>query len=167
MFFGGVDANNHTGLAIQSIADSTNFGLHVDVVIGAQHPCLEQIKTACIFYGFICHVQTNKMAELMLKADLAIGAVGSTTWERCAMGLPSIVLVLAENQRKVAKDLDAAGVLISLGDAYNVTKPILSQAIKKITADNKKRAELSFNSLQLMKNQIRTSIVDLIANQHA
>jgi spore coat polysaccharide biosynthesis predicted glycosyltransferase SpsG len=49
------------------------------------------------------------MAELMRDADLAIGAAGSTSWERCCMGLPTLQLVLAENQRPIADALGRAG----------------------------------------------------------
>lgn len=74
IFFGGVDADNFTGRAIEALSGIDLAGLHVDVVIGAQHPCREQINDACTQHGFNCHIQTDKMAELMTAADLAIGA---------------------------------------------------------------------------------------------
>lgn len=80
VFFGGVDADNYTGRAIEALAEIGIEGLYVDVVIGAQHSCREQIKSVCAQHGFICHVQTDKMAELMAAADLAIGAGGSATY---------------------------------------------------------------------------------------
>ena len=46
------------------------------------------------------------MAEIMSKADIAIGATGVTTWERCCLGLPSLMFVTSENQTKLAKNLD-------------------------------------------------------------
>jgi len=47
----------------------------------------------------------------MLDADLAIGAGGSTSWERCCLGLPTLLYVLAENQRKIAESLEALGAV--------------------------------------------------------
>ncbi len=105
IFFGGVDAGNYTGRAIEALANIGMPDLHVDVVIGAQHPGREQIESACAGYGFVCHVQTNRMAELMAAADLALGAGGSATWERCCLGLPGIVFAVAENQQQASKDL--------------------------------------------------------------
>ncbi len=55
------------------------------------------------------------MAELMVWADLAIGAGGATTWERCYLGLPSITLVFAENQLETTVDLAAIGVTSFFG----------------------------------------------------
>jgi UDP-2,4-diacetamido-2,4,6-trideoxy-beta-L-altropyranose hydrolase len=112
VFFGGVDADNYTSFAIQALAE-LNIMLQVDVVIGSQHPNREKIQQACINHGFICHVQTTRMAELMAVADLAIGAGGTATWERCCLGLPTISFCLAENQRKLILDVALAGLIYS------------------------------------------------------
>ena len=50
-------------------------------------------------------VGVSNMAQLMADSDLAIGAAGATSWERCCLGLPSIVLALAENQRLIFSHL--------------------------------------------------------------
>ena len=111
MFFGGIDADNYTGLAIKALADMDIKGMHVDVVIGVQHPYREEIKKECAELGFVCHVQTDKMAELMAAADLSIGAGGSTLWERCCLGLPTLAVSIAENQRLLIIDAAEAGLL--------------------------------------------------------
>jgi UDP-2,4-diacetamido-2,4,6-trideoxy-beta-L-altropyranose hydrolase len=110
VFFGGVDANNLTSKAIEALAE-VNTGLKVNVVIGAQHPFKELIENACENYGYVCHVQTSYMAGLMAEADLAIGAGGSATWERCYLGLPTLTLCLAENQLRQILDAAEIGVL--------------------------------------------------------
>jgi UDP-2,4-diacetamido-2,4,6-trideoxy-beta-L-altropyranose hydrolase len=111
IFFGGVDADNYTARAIEALAGIGSHDWHVDVVIGAQHPHREQIEAACIQHGFICHVQTDKMAELMAAADLAIGAGGSAIWERCCLGLPALTICVADNQRKQIADAASEGWL--------------------------------------------------------
>jgi len=166
VFFGGVDADNYTGRAIEALSEIVISGMHVDVVIGAQHPCREQIKKASGLNGFICHIQTTKIAELMAIADLAIGAGGSATLERCSMGLPSIILVLAENQKKAAKDLNAAGVLINLGDARSVTKTKLAQAIRELIEDEKLRSELSVASLMLVPLSKQSDVVKIMVGNN-
>jgi UDP-2,4-diacetamido-2,4,6-trideoxy-beta-L-altropyranose hydrolase len=128
VFFGGVDADNYTGQAIAALSGMDIRGAHVDVVIGAQHPCLEEIKAACVQHGYICHVQTNKMAELMAVADLAIGAGGSATWERCCLGLPTLVFCIAENQKRQLADAACEGLLYAPEVGAD-----LSQAIQKHT----------------------------------
>jgi UDP-2,4-diacetamido-2,4,6-trideoxy-beta-L-altropyranose hydrolase len=111
VFFGGVDADNYTGRVVEAISEIGMPGLQVDVVIGSQHPCRVQIQEACAQHGFICHVQTDKMAELMAAADLAIGAGGSATWERCCVGLPALSICVASNQLKQIADAAQEGLM--------------------------------------------------------
>jgi UDP-2,4-diacetamido-2,4,6-trideoxy-beta-L-altropyranose hydrolase len=132
IFFGGVDADNYTGQAVEALSKLNLVGLSVDVVIGTQHPCLEQIKKSCMQHGYICHVQTNKMAELMATADLAIGAGGSASWERCCLGLPTVLIALADNQINIAKALDEANAGIYVGKFNIVGIPIIRDAITRL-----------------------------------
>jgi UDP-2,4-diacetamido-2,4,6-trideoxy-beta-L-altropyranose hydrolase len=123
VFFGGVDADNYTSLAMQALLELKSK-LQVDVVIGAQHPNREQIKRYCISHGFICHVQTAQMAKLMTEADLGIGAGGTATWERCCLGLTSIVICIAENQKKMISDGAQAGFFYSVESKNNLVDVI-------------------------------------------
>ena len=109
VFLGGVDPDNYTGIVIEALSQIANLEAQVDIVIGAEHPYREQIKTSCAEHYFNCYIQTNKMAELMIAADLAIGAGGSASWERCCLGLPTLIVAFAYNQIKIAKDLGLFG----------------------------------------------------------
>jgi UDP-2,4-diacetamido-2,4,6-trideoxy-beta-L-altropyranose hydrolase len=113
VFFGGVDAGNYTGVAVDALAGLDIKGVDVDVVIGAQHPYRPQIEAACATQRYACHVQTTRMAELMAAADLAIGAGGSATWERCCLGLPTLSICVAANQQKQIADAAQEGFLYS------------------------------------------------------
>lgn len=166
VFFGGVDTDNNTGSAILALSKIELPGLHVDVVIGAQHPCREQIEDKCRQFGFTCHVQTDRMAELMAAADLAIGAGGSATWERCALGLPSIIMELADNQRKAARDLEGAGVLVNLGDAKKVTIQGLADRVRSVIENQKLRLDLSKASLNLMSFSRQNNVVEFLIGHH-
>ena len=116
VFFGGVDADNYTLRAIEALAE-VNVTLQVDVVIGAMHPFKELIENTCAKYDYICHVQTSRMAELMMEADLSIGAGGSATWERCCLGLPAILIAFAKNQIDIVKNLKSIGACDYLSDS--------------------------------------------------
>lgn len=111
VFFGGVDADNYTGRAVDALAGLEIKALQVDVVVGIQHPCREQIEAKCASNGYRCHVQTSRMAELMANADLAIGAGGSAMWERCSQGLPALSICVADNQRKQIADAAEKGLI--------------------------------------------------------
>jgi len=126
VFFGGVDADNYTGLALEALATLENKAIKIDVVIGAQHPCREQIQRTCNAQGYVCHVQTSRMAELMAEADLAIGAGGSATWERCCLGLPALSICTAENQRRQITDAAEVGLLYAISGNDAVADAIRS-----------------------------------------
>ncbi|RTY34217.1 UDP-2,4-diacetamido-2,4,6-trideoxy-beta-L-altropyranose hydrolase [Chlorobium phaeovibrioides] len=113
VFFGGIDAENYTGRAIDVLSHTKRNGLLVDVVIGIQHPFREQIESSCSEHKFTCYVQTGSISELMAKADLAIGAGGSATWERCCLGLPTIAIATAANQLTQVGDAAGEGLLYS------------------------------------------------------
>ena len=121
VFFGGVDAGNYTGLAIKALTGLELKDIAVDVVIGAQHPSRAEIEHACAAAGFACHVQTSRMAELMATADLAIGAGGSATWERCCLGLPALSVCVADNQCKQIADAAEQGLIYSLPGGDDLT----------------------------------------------
>lgn len=128
VFFGGVDAGNYTGSALEALAALESKQFKIDVVIGAQHPCREQIQHTCAAQGYECHVQTSRMAELMAEADLAIGAGGTATWERCCLGLPSISLCVAENQQKQIADAAEVGLLYAISNDEAVVDAIRTHA---------------------------------------
>lgn len=136
VFFGGVDSDNYTGLSIEVLANIGVEGLQVDVVIGAQHPHRKEIETACAEHQFDCHVQTEHMAELMATADLAIGAGGSATWERCCLGLPALTVSLADNQTEIAKGLELLGAGKFIGSKEVGSVEVMHNAILDLIQNN-------------------------------
>ena len=124
VFFGGVDLQNYTGKTIEALAGLDDYNFHVDVVIGYQHPNKAEIMHICAKHGYLCHIQTNKMAELMVTADLAIGAGGSAIWEKCCLGLPSIAIATAENQIKQLNDLAVNGCCYLVQHKSNIIESL-------------------------------------------
>lgn len=145
IFFGGVDAENYTGKAVSAIS-GLHCALNVDVVIGAQHPARAEIEAACALYGYVCHVQTSNMSELMANADLAIGGGGVTTWERCCLGLPALVLCLADNQQKLIDDSARAGLLYAPVMECDVTSGLFHH-LKALLENPGLRALISRNGM--------------------
>lgn len=112
---GGVDRNNATGEVLSALAGAPlSSETELDIIMGPAAPFLEEIKreAAELPYRATVSVGVNDMAERMSRADLSIGAAGSTSWERCCLGLPAILVVLADNQRSAAHALSENGVAI-------------------------------------------------------
>lgn len=116
---GGVDQHNYTLQvlnALESCSGSLKKNMQVNVILGKTSPHINSIQRAAPHFSFDCRVWVNvpNMAQWMAKSDLAIGAAGSTSWERCCLGLPSILLILADNQRPIAQQLQQSGVAFCL-----------------------------------------------------
>lgn len=105
---GGVDPDNYTGQILSELAKTQlNKDIEIMVVMGATAPHLASVKhqAAAMPTKTTVKINVTNMAQLMANADLAIGAAGATTWERCCLGLPTIQLVIAQNQRQIAQAL--------------------------------------------------------------
>ena len=99
---GGSDSKNYTYVILQQLSDNFN----VTIVLGKQSPHNQMLKSYVKDKSITIIIDADNMAELMLSADLAIGAGGSTSWERCCLGLPTLLYVTADNQKKIAKKLE-------------------------------------------------------------
>lgn len=109
---GGVDKDDVTGKVLDALRTcSLPPDCRISVVMGPHAPWLAQVRGRAANMPWPTEVLVNvsDMARLMADSDLAIGAAGSTSWERCCLGLPSLMLLLAENQRGGAQALQAAG----------------------------------------------------------
>lgn len=123
---GGVDRDDATGTVLRALAGIARpTGLRVTVVMGAAAPHLGTVTALAATLPFDCEVLSgvSDMAGLMARADLAIGAAGGTAWERCALGLPTLMVVLADNQIDGTAALDRAGAGLALGRADDAGMP--------------------------------------------
>ncbi len=109
---GGVDKDNITTQVLNALLGCPlPSDCEITVVMGATAPWLAEVQQQAqtMPWSTTVRVGINTMAQLMAESDLAIGAAGATSWERCCLGLPTIIVVLAENQRHAAILLERAG----------------------------------------------------------
>ncbi|QDX98145.1 UDP-2,4-diacetamido-2,4,6-trideoxy-beta-L-altropyranose hydrolase [Pectobacterium carotovorum subsp. carotovorum] len=128
---GGVDKDNITEDILSALAntDMLSRSINITVVMGKTAPHLHKVIERSLVMPYktqvLCGV--DNMAELMSYADLAIGAAGSTSWERCCLGLPTIIIVLAENQKDIAKNLMGLGAVIAIEKDKNCIENALAE----------------------------------------
>lgn len=109
---GGVDQSNVTSQLLQALkCCELPQDCHFSVVMGLNAPWLQEVRELAENMPWPTEVLVNisDMAQRMADSDLAIGAAGSTSWERCCMGLPALMVVLADNQRVIAEALQRSG----------------------------------------------------------
>ena len=134
VFYGGVDRKNITSQTLEALMDPTLKNLEVDVVLGRQSSHRQKVeKLVAQRPHTTLHEPIQSLAGLIARADLAIGAGGTTTWERACLGLPSLVVAIAANQLPITQVLDKAGHIELLGDEASVnTKKIRSAIMNRI-----------------------------------
>ncbi len=124
---GGVDKDNVTGEVLDAIKNSLlDNNCNITIVMGSTAPHIKQIKALAAELSQPNQVLSgvSNMAELMSQADLAIGAAGSTAWERCCLGLPTLMIILAENQKLIARALTEAEATWSLENTDNLSSQV-------------------------------------------
>lgn len=112
---GGVDMDNVTGLLLSIMDDVVSDDLEcITVILGINNPHIEKIKSYSKIAKHKINVKINidNMPEVMLKHDIAIGALGSTTWERATLGLPTINIAIAPNQLIIVNKLREHGMIV-------------------------------------------------------
>jgi len=161
---GGGDPDNQTSKVIRALQGMGPKDLHVKVVVGAANPhkaVLEAASRSCRFPIQVVHDASN-MAELMAWADLAVSAGGSTCWEMAFMGLPCVMLVLAENQEGIAKGLEEVGAGISLGWFERVTEEDILDAVQNLLCDVYQRKEMSDRAKALIDGRGRDRVRSIL-----
>jgi len=151
VFLGGSDPKDLTGMALDALSDPVLRHLEVDVVVGANYlhrnslekRARERRKTR--IYGPRPH-----LAELMVEADLAIGAGGATTWERMCLGLPTVLVSIAENQRPASEALAKAKLVHYAGHISDVNADTLKLLLIAVSKGQEKNVELAkLNQVQV------------------
>lgn len=114
---GGIDKGNATSRVLDALARTPAAQeLGVTIVMGKSAPHLEAVHGHAHTLAMRTEVVVGvpNMSERMMRADICIGAAGSTAWERCTLGLPTLQIVLADNQVASARNMRAAGVSLAL-----------------------------------------------------
>jgi UDP-2,4-diacetamido-2,4,6-trideoxy-beta-L-altropyranose hydrolase len=143
---GGSDPSGATATAVSAVRSALP-NARIDVVLGALYRG-QTIEGP----GIQVHraIGGEAMAQLMTDADLAIGAGGTTSWERCAIGLPTVIVRLAGNQDAIARRLDADGEAVDAGPIERLDVAALSGLIRQLADDRSKREAMSDRAWDLV-----------------
>ncbi|WP_114418155.1 UDP-2,4-diacetamido-2,4,6-trideoxy-beta-L-altropyranose hydrolase [Marinospirillum perlucidum] len=154
VFFGGSDPWHltlKTVKALQDLHHNSQISPSADIVIGQNNPdkpalvgAISKLPNAKL------HIQTQRMAELMSKAKLMLGGGGTTHWERCILGLPGLIVTVAENQRPTTEYLAEQGACIWLGDADQITTSQLALALSRTLNNPLLLGQISHNASQVV-----------------
>jgi UDP-2,4-diacetamido-2,4,6-trideoxy-beta-L-altropyranose hydrolase len=147
--FGGFDAAMQTHHAMLALADFP--ALQVDFVAGADNPAWAQMQAlAETRPNWRLHSFVSDFYQRMTEADLFIGAGGGTSWERAAMGLPTICIAVSNNQQNNGEVMAAAGAHVFMGGREQVSVEQLRDAVGFVVDNVYLRQSLADRSRQLV-----------------
>ncbi|MBP1993971.1 UDP-2,4-diacetamido-2,4,6-trideoxy-beta-L-altropyranose hydrolase [Paenibacillus eucommiae] len=131
--FGGVDLTNETLKALYALQPLVRHDMQIEVILGKLNPHAEAVAELCQqIPGCRVYVNVDNMTEFMAGVDLAIGAGGTTTWERCCLGLPSVIITTAGNQERLTEHIARTDAICYLGKSDEVTPPQIREAVERI-----------------------------------
>jgi len=120
---GGVDKNDETSKILHALSLLEFQGeMEVDVVMGRSALHIDKVQSLLLEFPYKVnlHIGTSNMAAILAKSDLLIGAGGSTVWEACCLGLPSLLKIVADNQRQSVTKLNELGCAFMLDGSVPV-----------------------------------------------
>lgn len=161
VFFGGTDLGNQSIKVLDALRALGSCAPESTIVLGPAHPCRDAIhKSADNLPNVHVLNATDQMSILMAQADLAIGTCGVAAWERCAVGLPCLVVVTADNQREDAEILHRLGAVEYLGDADEVSEKKWESALRRAMGDPQRMRSMALAATEVMAGR-RTALAEL------
>ncbi len=167
---GGGDADNVTLKSIHALQQIDLASIEARVVIGGSNPHANQLqatienqKSKIVKPSIHLVHNASNMPDLMAWADVAISAGGSTCWEMARLGLPNLLLVLAENQQPIAAGLARAGASINLGWHADVSAPQIAAALTDLLTSAEKRVQMTRHGQALVDGRGAERVVQRMA----
>jgi UDP-2,4-diacetamido-2,4,6-trideoxy-beta-L-altropyranose hydrolase len=163
VFFGGSDPTNETKKILIALKQMDLDRIEVDIVVGSANPHRHVIRNMCNeIKGVNYYCDVSNMAELILRADIGIGAGGSSIWERCYLGLPSITSVVAFNQLKTTEDVASLGAIDYLGSAEMLGPENYTAAFLKLIVNPAYLKSMSTVGVNLVSGVGTSAVVDVM-----
>lgn len=164
--FGGSDQHNLTTLSLRAFLELRRPHLRLEVTAHPQSPHFFEIREVAAQSPQIrLHSRPPSLAPLILKAELGLGAAGGTAWERCCLGLPSLLVVTAPNQEATAKELDRRNLAKLVGDRRTATVGRIRDALEEIL-DSEDLEKMSSACLQAVDGMGSVRVADALTISH-
>jgi UDP-2,4-diacetamido-2,4,6-trideoxy-beta-L-altropyranose hydrolase len=167
VYFGAVDPTGDTLKTIAALEALPEKTWSADVVVGRSNPNRNEVlDRASRLGGITIHTEVRDMSGLMAKADFAVGAGGTTTWERCCLGLPTVIVAVAENQIPIAQSVDRFGAATFLGHSSAVSIDDVREAVERMAGDSAMRIQMAGRCRKLVDGHGAERVVDILAERN-
>jgi UDP-2,4-diacetamido-2,4,6-trideoxy-beta-L-altropyranose hydrolase len=163
---GGSDPKDLTPSVLSALTNLSIDDLQIRVIVGGSAGNWSAVAEIVEKFPGRVELMSNvvNMAELMAWADLAIAGAGTTCWEMCLLGLPAILVVVAENQRLIAEHLTRVGAAVAVGPAESFDCTFLAQITAELLEDKPRRLKMSQLARELVdglgRDRVRAALLD-------
>ncbi len=164
---GGSDPDNVTLMVIEALSQVQPSEIEVTVVLGGSNPhsLVIERRIEKLDYSIRLVKDATNMPVLMADADIAISGAGTTYAELCFMGLPSILIDVAENQRRIAQSLSELGTALYLGSSKSVTAEAVASQTKNLLSSRTLREQMSKAAAALVDGEGTARVVTLLVER--
>lgn len=161
---GGSDAKGVTEKLLNYLTEKDEFAeLKINVVVGSAFLNKEKIfEIEKQHKNITIYDNPSKMSEIMLASDIAISSGGSTLYELCACGTPTLAITIADNQKGITKKLDDLGLILSLGCWEDLSEDVFMNQLNRLLRDYETRKHMSENGQKLVDGNGCARIVDAL-----
>jgi UDP-2,4-diacetamido-2,4,6-trideoxy-beta-L-altropyranose hydrolase len=161
---GGADQHNISHRVLEALPRLEGAPLKTVLVVGPANPHRETLAAQASWPGLEIVVDPPDLAGLMIEADLAITGGSTSFWELACLGVPALIVVIADNQRAIARAAENAGATLVLGEHDHLDPRKLAAAITALSADPKRRHRMSEAGRNLVDGRGAVRVADAVAS---
>lgn len=148
---GGSDPTNATSLVLELLLESQMAHLNFDVVLGPSNVFHKEIEKQTYHVPNVkIHRAPDSLLKLMSESDVVIGAGGSSIWERMTLGIPSLVIGIAENQVAICQRLAADGLIIYVGKSNEISASHFIREFEHLVNSSLKRKNMAAKNKEIV-----------------
>lgn len=135
--FGGSDPTNETEKLLKMLSTMTSIvqNIHFHIVAGPANIRKSHIQSLCALLPNVSYYNEANIAQLLVNTDLAIGAGGVTMWERCFMGVPSLVISVADNQLESVQEAEQLSLIWNMGKSENIQSKQFADFLENVISN--------------------------------
>ncbi len=164
--FGGVDMSNAAGKVISYVKNEFNRHMDIRVAAGMANPNFQNLAETCKgFESIELFRDVDCMAQLYSGAYIAIGGGGVSALERCALGIPSLIYAVAENQVNPSVHLSRIGAAVYLGKIEDIKRNPLIKTLNRLINDTDAWLEISQRAMETVDAKGTSRIVTCITGK--
>lgn len=162
---GGCDINSYTSTILKSILD---INCTINVIVGPNFICKEEIEALASTHKNIkIYNNPKNMKDIMKLNDIAISSAGTTTYELGVLGIPTILIGQADNQRNIAKKTEELGMMINLGYFNEVKEEDIKKAVLDLMENKEKRNSISKKCIKnIGRNGVKNIVEEIISYKY-